>query len=152
MKIILTLAVLAFTATAALADTMPAGVKAGYDGLNRSIAKMDSKAFEGYFAAGFVNVDPKGASTPREDFLKSIRPLFTANKSGTMTEKFTGVKVKGDQADVNFDMHLTLRGKGGTTTIHEVGVDSWKKTGGKWLLIKTVDTVLDMKVPSAGKN
>lgn len=30
---------------------------------------------------------------------------------------------------------------------HSVGIDSWKRIGGKWLMVKTVDLVSDAAMP-----
>ena len=115
MKKILILAMLVFTASAALADKMPADLKSAYDRLNQSVKKLDAMVFEGFFAPEFVSVDPKGKTEKREPFLKSLRPLFSGSTSASMSEKFSSVKLKGDKADVSFDMHATFTGKSART-------------------------------------
>ena len=46
-------------------------------------------------------------------------------------------------ADVSFIFDLKLSHKGKKpTVVHEVGVDTWKKIGGKWMFVKTVDSSL----------
>ena len=46
---------------------------------------------------------------------------------------------------MSFDFHYELTGKdGGVTKMHEVGVDTWKKIGGNFVFVKTVDKQFDM--------
>ena len=48
---------------------------------------------------------------------------------------------------MSFDFRYDLTGKdGGVTKMHEVGVDTWKKIGGKYVFVKTVDKSMEVVV------
>jgi aspartyl/asparaginyl beta-hydroxylase (cupin superfamily) len=54
----------------------------------------------------------------------------------------------GDVYDVSFDATLTLVFPGTSTDkFHEIGTDSWQKRKGKWLIIKTLDTLAEQTSP-----
>jgi hypothetical protein len=141
------LALSLFATSMCFANSVPKGIHARYEVLKKAINILDFKAFSEFFSEDFAMVDPKGASTNRADFLAGIKPMFESNTKAMASEKLISATTHEGIVDVKFDFHLKLMGKGGTTTIHEVGVDSWKMVGKKWLLVKTVDTKFDIVVP-----
>jgi ketosteroid isomerase-like protein len=143
----ISLALLLGASVITLAADMPKAVKGAYDRVAKAINKCDFKTFKTFFSDDFVMVDPSGKTSKHDEFMASVEPLFKANKSGTSTHKFMGVKEHGGVVDVSFDMKVTLTGKAGKTMIHEVGVDSWKKVKGQWKMVKTVDKVFDITGP-----
>ena len=149
---ILSLVILASAAIAAPSQTMkpavvPKAIKARYTSLLTTLRKVDFKGFSDFFASDFVSVDPQGKSTSKDEFLNGIKPMFDAATKATAVEKTTDSKSHDGLVDVTFDFTLKFKGKGGTTVIHEVGVDSWKQIGDNWLLVKTVDSKFDMTMP-----
>ena len=151
-----TLRVTAFVATLAVATCsfaadVPKGIRAAYKRVSQTIVKCDFTAFKTLFAEDFKSTDPSGKTISREEFFKAVEPLFSSNTSGTLNEKFISCKEHDGQVDVEFDAHVVMKGKQGKTHIREVGVDSWKKIGGKWLMVATVDKTFDVKMPEAPK-
>lgn len=123
---------------------VPAEWSQRYKGLMKVIESLDFDAFSGYFAPGFVNVDPKGRITKRAEFLNGLRPIFKSAVSAKAREKLS-IVVKGKgYTDVHFDFHLEIKSDESTLLIHEVGYDRWKLIHGKWMMIKTVDKVMTM--------
>jgi hypothetical protein len=107
--------------------------------------------FEGFFGKDFVNVDPSGKSADRKEFMAGVKPLFAANKSATVTEKFLSSKKHDGMVDVGTDLVVNLKGAGGTTVVHEVCVDTWKMVGKQWVMVKTVDSKFDVTMPKTKK-
>ncbi len=130
---------------AALAAELPKELAPRYAGLLKAIKTVDTKSFDSYFAPDFVNVDPSGKSVKRDEFLKGVHGMFQGVKSCDAKETTKKVTKQGDTMAVDFDFTFQMKGKpGGDLMAHEVGTDYWKKVGGKWLLVKTVDTKFDV--------
>lgn len=126
---------------------VPGPIKAAYNRVDQVVRKLDFKRFKAMFADNFTTTDPAGKTLGRDEFLGMVEPLFKGNKSATSIHKFSGAKIHDGAVDVSFDMHVTLTGKGGKTAVHEIGVDTWKKVNGKWLMVKTVDKVFTIEGP-----
>jgi hypothetical protein len=97
-----------------------------------------------------VSVDPTGKKSTRAQYMKDVAGLFQGAKS--CSTKFTPTKVtkQGDTAAVDFDFVFTVHGTPkGDLSGHEVGTDYWKKLGGKWMEVKTVDKLFDVKPVTA---
>jgi hypothetical protein len=130
--------------TTAFAGPVPKAVQARYAELKKVMTVLNFKGFSEFFAPEFVNVDQKGKSTPRTEFLAEVKPLFDSATKGDPNENLISATTHGGIVDVKFDFVLKLTGKTGVTTVHEVGVDSWKLVNKKWLMVKTVDTKFDV--------
>jgi hypothetical protein len=113
-----------------------------------AIDKLDFAKFSSFFAPEFVNVDPDGKETKREEFLAGVKPLFDGATSAKHRERLLSATKKDDEVAVMFDLTLDLKGPKGVTHVHEVGTDYWKKIGGKWLFVRTVDTKFEVKAPT----
>ncbi len=131
------------------ADSVPKEIKARYAELDKVMRKLDFKGFQSFFSKDFVNVDPAGKSVSYNEFMDMVKPMFTGSTKGEPSEKLKSAKVHDGQIDVSFDFIFKLTGKSGAQTIHEVGVDCWKKVNGKYVMIKTVDTKFDVIAPKA---
>ncbi len=152
VKLSLAVAMVALSAVAARAAELPKELAARYDGLTKAIRTCDTKSFDGFFAKDFVNVDPAGKKTPRAEFLKGVGEMFQGAKSCDTKVTFSKVAKQSDTTAVDFDFSFTVKGKlGGDLLAHEVGTDYWKKTGGKWMLVKTVDKTMDVKPVAKAK-
>lgn len=146
--------ILFVVASSAFAAELPKELQPRYDGLLKSTRALNSKAFHGFFADNFVNVDAAGKETKRGAFFQMVDGMFASAKSATTAFKCSKSTKTGDTIAVSFDFKLTLQQKaGGSAVAHEVGVDTWKKVGGKWLIVKTVDTAFDVteKKAAGGK-
>ena len=133
----------------AIAGPVPKDIKSRYESVKKAISALDFKAFSNFFAPEFVTIDPKGKSSTKAEFLAEVKPFFTTSKSANAKEKLISSTTKNGIVNVKFDMVLSLKGKDGTTVIHEVGTDSWKMVSGKWLMVKTVDTKFDIQMPNS---
>jgi ketosteroid isomerase-like protein len=151
MRTILALGFLAATVSLARAADLPKELAPRYDGLIKSIQNCDMKAFDAFYSKDYVTIDPAGKKADRAQYMKDVAGLFKGAKS--VKTKFTPTKVakQGDAYAVDFDFTFAVQGKpGGNQAGHEVGTDYWKKVGGKWMEVKTVDKLFEVK-PVAAK-
>src|SRR3982751_2255039 len=80
----------------AFGDPVPKEIKSRYTLLHTVLRGLNFDQFKTFFADDFVTVDPAGKSTNLKEFLASVKPLFDANKSATVTEKlFSATKHDG---------------------------------------------------------
>lgn len=129
----------------AQAKPVPPAIHARYDSLIAAVKKLDLKTYDSFYAPEFVSIDPKGKATHRAEYLAGIREMMKDATSVTFDVKYKGAKThRSGVVDVAFDANIKIQIPGGWKAIHEVGVDSWKKVGGKWLEVKTVDKVMEM--------
>jgi hypothetical protein len=140
-------ALVAGICSVAQADTMPAGLRARYVYLVKALERLDLKAYEAIYAPEYVSVDTSGKTSDRATYMAGIQDMMKGVKKATFKLTFTGVKVHDGITDVSFDVRGKLVSPAGTTTFHEVGVDSWKKVGKVWMEIKTVDKTFDVVAP-----
>ena len=120
---------------------VPAEIRSQYKKVELCIVNTDVRTFKTMFDPSFVNVDDKGVVTAYPAFMKQVDELFAGVISGTAKEKQLSAKVYPDRVEVDFDLKFSFRSKKSVLTGHEVGVDTWKKIGGQWRLVKTVDKV-----------
>ena len=133
------------TAAISFGAEVPFGIQQQYKLIEKCIVTPNVKVFKSLFDPSFVNIDEKGQKTAYPAFMKQIDQLFAGAVSGTAKEKFLGAKVHGELVEVSFDQHFSLKTAKSTMTGHEVGIDTWKKFGGEWRLVKTVDTLFTVK-------
>lgn len=133
--------ILLLSAAFAVAGPVPGEWIGRYHALMKDMTTLNKKAFESYFAPGFVWVDPTGKTGGRAEAMKEFDGMFGVDRI-VGTVELSRVDKRGDKVDVHFDMHATEYYGKKSTTIHEVGVDTWKKIHGKWMTIKTVDSVM----------
>lgn len=134
-----------------LADTVPAPIQARYTALITAAEKVDLKAYGSFFSADYVSVDPSGKSAKRAEYMAGIHELLKGAKKSTIKFHYKGAKTHNGIVEVSFDCTGNIPTASGTSTFHEIGVDSWKKIGNVWMEIKTVDSVMDVKAPAAKK-
>ncbi len=132
----------------AFAAPVPKAIKMQYDGIEKSMRKLNVDDFATYMSEDFVAIDPKGHKQLKSDFIKGVREIFADAKSANPMAELKGSKMHAGMVNVMFDFHLTVMMKnGGKITVHEIGTDTWRKVGGKWLCCKTVDKSLKVKMP-----
>jgi hypothetical protein len=129
------------------AADVPPAIRSRYDSLLAATEKMDVKAFGAFVSPDYVSIDPAGKKTNRADYLAGISDLMKGAKKVTTKFQPKGSKTHGSIVDVPFDFQASLIKDDGTTKVHEVGTDSWKKIGGNWIMVKTVDTRFDVVAP-----
>ena len=131
----------------AMADTWPAGLQARYDALIASLRNRDLKAYDKFYTADYVSVDPSGKTVKRAEYMAGIGDLMKGAKKFTCGIKYVEVKSHNGIAEVSFDFTGKIVKPNGTITFHEVGTDSWKKVGKTWMEFKTVDKIMDVTLP-----
>lgn len=128
-------------ATLSQAGSVPKEWKYRYKSITKIISSKQLDVFKKLFAPEFTLVNVDGSTAKRAEFYTMVESIFQS-KSATASETLKSVTKKGNVYDVSFEMTIKLIDKAGKkSTFREVGTDSWKKIGGKWLMIKTVDTV-----------
>ncbi len=117
--------------------------QARYDKLSRTFATRDFPAFQSMIAKNYVWVDPNGKRLNRAQAMESFKTIFAA-RSITGGEKVTSVKKVGNKVEIGYDAHWVVVFEGKKPQrIHEMGIDTWQKIGGRWLCVKTVDRAFD---------
>ncbi len=139
--------VLFATAASLQAAPIPAEWTARYDAIGKALKSGDFAGFKKMVAKEYSWVQPGGKILAREAAMAEFVPLFKAKKI-VGKESVKGVKKRGDLVDVSYDSRFTVTFAGKKPQgFHEVGVDTWKKFGKTWQIVKTVDTVSE-EVPA----
>ena len=133
------------------AGPVPKAIHARYMTLHTVLQHVNFKAFQSFFAEDFTSIDPSGKLANRTEFLAGVKPLFDSSAKASVSEKFLDSKTHDGLVDVKTDLVVNFMGKGGTTTVHEVCIDTWKMVGKQWLLVKTVDSKFDITMPKVKK-
>ncbi len=137
--------VFAFTSAFVHADKLAVEWQTRYDGLSGTLRAKNFAKFESFIADSYTWVQPGGQTKNRKESLAEFKPMFEMKRI-TGGEKVVAVVKKGEQVDVTYDARWVLTGKDNKIShFHEVGVDSWKRFGGKWKVIRSVDKVSEMK-------
>jgi hypothetical protein len=127
-------------ATLASAGQVPKEIQETYKGLGAAMASMKFPAVADFFASEFFVIDSKGKSMARDPFLKNIAGLFEGMTTAEPNAKLISATTRKGVVAVKFEFTLKLSNPAeqSSLTAHEVGTDYWKKSGGKWRMIKTV--------------
>ena len=129
------------------ADRVPAEWKARYAAEKKLVVARDLAGYKALVSDDYVYVLADGKKLNKKQTFVEIEQMFKAKKI-TMDETLTSVVKHGNIYDVSFDAKLTMEFAGsGTMHYHEIGIDSWKKIHGKWLIVRTVDKVADQTGP-----
>ena len=138
-------ALLAFATVPALADYPQKEITEAYSAEIKAYTNLDVKGSLAFIADGFTYKDAVGKVISKAQYAQSIKDLFANAKTLKVDIKFlAGKTVASDTVKQGFDVRISVKMKsGGTTEIHEVGVDTWKKIHGRWMEIKTVDSTTD---------
>lgn len=128
---------LALSASAALASD-DALIKARYLDQQQGINKMDSKRFFSTLDKSFVQIDQTGKRLGYVAYRKGLMPIFQQFEKGDI--KLVPVKITygNGVATAEYALDGALIAKGGKLLVTERGVDTWKKFGSTYLLVKEV--------------
>lgn len=140
---------LLFAVCFAHAHTIPQEWQVRYKQLTQAIETLDAKAFKSMFAKDFTYVDEKGMSHKREEFFKEADKLFASGNKVKAKLQLKTYRMHDGIVDVAYDLqttHFDAKNKA-EMMVHEVGVDTWKKVGGKWLFAKSVDSMFKITTP-----
>ena len=135
-------------------DSVTNELKANYTAMTNAFLKKDIKPIDAFLAKDFFVQDMSGQTVQRAkiltdyqnqmNLLKDVswgRKILGVTKSGATTFSTVEGTVKGSFLDKNQKSHKLL--------LIATAKDSWTKSGGKWLLHKTV--VLTRKATIDGK-
>ena len=151
MRTIFSAALLVVAISSARAVDLPKELAPRYAGLVKAFQACDLKAVDPFYSKDYVVIDSAGKKSNRAQFMKDAADLFKGAKSCKANVTYTRVAKQGDTYAVDFHLMFTLQGKpGGDQAGHEIGTDYWKQIGGKWVQVKTVDKLFEVK-PVAGK-
>jgi hypothetical protein len=131
-------------AAIALSSHIPSGWRARYDNLEKVFAAKDMPALERLCAKELVWIQVDGTKKNRAETLAEFAEMFKAEKV-VVREKLLKVKARGGLVDVSCEVfgRFSVAGKS-DARMHSFCVDSWKKYGSQWKLVKTVDSKLEM--------
>lgn len=136
----------------ATADTK-AEWQARYKKIGQTIDKRDSKAFLAYLSPDFVDVDQDGKSFKMKEYSANMTQMLSSAKSASNVVVVTSVKDSNGSTLVGYSwkMKMTLSTAQGTALLSadETGVDTWKQTNGKWLMVKSVTKTYKQKIGPA---
>lgn len=110
-----------------------------YDTVLMQISKGNLKGYKASFAPGFIQVGPDGKKMTREQFLGMVEKDLMGAKSFVPKVMIKKINKRGSITDVSFDFTAVVTNDKGKFKVHEVGTDSWKMIGMKWMMVKTVD-------------
>lgn len=135
---------LVLASIAAFAGPVPHEWRARYKKLEKVFASKNISDLSAMCANDLVWVQVDGTKKNREETFKEFEGMFQAEKV-VVHEKLLGVVKRGVLVDVSCEVFAKLVFPGRTDTrLHSFCIDSWKKVGGKWLLVKTVDTKVEV--------
>jgi len=145
MKKILAL-ILVVSCCAGIASASTKDWRTRYSSMLQSLRGRNLDAFKSGFSEDFTTTDPKGETQKRSDFFAMLDQMFANAKTVRTNIKVLKSTETATTAEVSYDFHLRVLGVGGKgTSVHEIGTDSWKKVGSKWLCYKTIDQQLEVK-------
>lgn len=131
-------------ALAGVAAAVPASWRARYDKLERVYAAKDMAGLSALCAKDLVWVQVDGTKKNRAETLAEFAGMFQSDKV-RVHEKLLSVKKNGNTVDVSCEVFAVFSVKGKPDArMHSFCVDSWQKMGGKWQIVKTVDTKVEM--------
>jgi len=131
--------------TCAFADKVPDLIRGRYRDEKRFVEARNFAAFQTLVADSYVWVQPDGKTKNRKDAMAEFAPMFKA-KSIKMSIKIKRIAKHDETYDANYENNVTMVVEGqGKVHFHEIGTDTWKKIGRKWLIVKTVDTLSEQK-------
>ena len=134
-------------ANGAKADNLPSGLSERYAALVKSIETVDMKSYSKFYSPDYVSIDPKGTTVKLPEYMAGVNELMKGAKKAVFKLELKKATVKGNVAEVPFDCHGKIFSPKGVVSFHEVGTDTWKKTGKVWMEIKTVDKLFDVAAP-----
>ena len=152
MKTFFSAAIVLSAASIGFAGPVPKAIRAQYATLLKAIKAKDTATFKAAFSSDFVNVGPDKKSQNRDEFFKGIDELFNGSSKIDANLKLKSATKRGNDVDVSVDFKLGIHYKPkGMKRAHEVCVDTWRKVDGKWVMVKTVDSLFDVKEVGAKK-
>jgi hypothetical protein len=126
---------------------LPPGLEARYHGLLRAFEKRDFKTYDTFYSPDYVSVDASGKATHRAEYMASVKDLLNGATTVSTSIRYTGVRTHQGMTEVSFDFSGKIVKVDGVTAFHEVGTDTWQKSGATWMETKTVDSLFTVTSP-----
>jgi hypothetical protein len=154
MKISLGLIVAAALAAAVLAppvraaDSLQTALTAAYDNQCTAVKSADYAAYSKSMTSDFVNIDPTGKSSDRDQTMTQMKSALAQVKFTKCSVSFVSTPVQKDNL-ATASVVLTQDGTGGgTTPISAVArqTDTWSLVNGTWLLERSVEAETTISV------
>ncbi len=140
MKLLIYLVALALCAVAS-GDQVPNSWKKRYEAECKAITTRNLKAYKAYLAKDFVWFTADGQKKTYKQTVAELEDVFKA-KSITGYSKPTKVVEHKDFVEVTYQQEFKFDlGNGVKFDYYGEGVDTWKKVGTRWQIIKTVEKV-----------
>lgn len=128
----------------AFGGPVPAAWKARYKQLVHTMETKNFKAFQAMCSDDLVWVQVDGTKKNRKETMAEMEGMFQADKFKGH-EKLLKVVSHRDTVDVHCEVFFKMDVKGKSQMqYHSFCVDTWKKIGGKWLIVKTADQKVEV--------
>lgn len=130
---------LALASGLASAGNLTSEWKARYATYTKTITSRNFPAWKRYIAKDFVWIQPDGKQKARAEAIAEFGGIFKM-KQVTGDEKVLGVKKSGDTVAVQLFVDFTMVDENGKKSVYQSKcVDYWRKIGGRWQMVKSVD-------------
>lgn len=135
---------IALAASMASAAPVPREWRSRYDGLERVFSTKDIAAIDALLAKNLVWVQWDGTRKNRAETLREFEAMFKSDKV-VVREKLLGVTKRGNVVDVSCEVFAIMSSSGRPDArMHSWCVDTWQKQAGRWRLVKTVDSKVEL--------
>ncbi|MBS1724738.1 MAG: nuclear transport factor 2 family protein [Armatimonadetes bacterium] len=133
-----------FAAMCNATASVPAAWRARYDRLERVFSSKDMPALDALCGKDLVWIQIDGTQKNRQETLNEFAEMFKSDRV-KVHEKLRTVKRRGQLVDVFCEVFMVWSVPGKSDgRMHSYCTDTWSKIDGKWQLVKTVDTMLEM--------
>ncbi len=144
------LAALSAGRCAAAESSLQSVLEGRYAAMKTAIDAKDRQALAAFLTPDFVSVDVSGKSQTAEEMLAQL-VKSSRNPNRVSETTLLSVQLKGDVATVSQRFHMTSTKVTSDGSRHPVelttlSTDTWVRSGGSWLLRKTVTEELDSSV------
>ena len=124
-------------ASLAQAGAVPEPIKAQYKGMAAAAKGVNQAAFMKVYAKDAVFIGKDGKPRTLIDATNEYKRMFSDATKIDFVPNLQGSTTSKDLVNVQFKVDMKVTGKTMDLTVKEVGVDTWKKIGKEWLIVKT---------------
>ena len=136
---------LACLAPSALADNLVKEWQVRYDMVSRLVRDRDFATFQSYMGSDYTWTPLGGKKMNRRESIAAYAPMFKMKRI-TGGEKVLKAVKKGNRVEITCDVRYVVTDpNGGTSRMHEIGVDTWERRKGSWKVIQTVTKLSESK-------
>jgi hypothetical protein len=136
---------LACVAPVAFADALVKEWQVRYDTVSKLVRDRNFTAFQSYMGSDYTWTPLGGKKLNRKESIAAYAPIFKMKRITGGEEVIKAVR-RGNRVEVTCDVRYVVTDqKGGTSRMHEVGVDTWERRRGTWKVIQTVTKFSESK-------